>query len=407
MNIAERYIQLHNIVINPGEEFNTSPGLIVVIPCYNEPELDKTITSLMNCTPPDTDVEIFVVINSGENVPEPVFLQNRATFDYLDTLKEQPFKVFPIWIDNIPHKHAGVGMARKIGMDAAILRFYNCNKFNDGIIIALDADTLVQPNYLVEIWQAFLTDKKLEGLTIYFEHPLNSETIKINQAITLYELHLRYVKQAFNYCGYPYSLHTIGSAFAISAKLYVKSGGMNRRKGAEDFYFLHKVFQIGRFKELVTTTISPSARMSNRVPFGTGIAVGKILEDGLFMTYRFEAFEYLKSLFDCVFKCNPDDILLHVENHSVLREVIALEEFKSKIEEIKNNSSTTQTFVKRFFAYFDAFYIIKTLNLIHTIFLSKGTITSEAIKLLNCDSEYYTESELLSCYRNLDKNIYD
>ena len=61
------------------------------------------------------------------------------------------------------------------------------------------------------------------------------------KAVWLYELHLRYYKQALQFTGFPYYYHTIGSAFAVNAEVYCKQGGMNRQKAGEDFYFLQKI----------------------------------------------------------------------------------------------------------------------------------------------------------------------
>ena len=44
-----------------------------------------------------------------------------------------------------------------------------------------------------------------------------------------------------DFVGYPDSIYTIGSAFAVRAEAYMKQGGMNRRQAGEDFYFLYKL----------------------------------------------------------------------------------------------------------------------------------------------------------------------
>ena len=75
------------------------------------------------------------------------------------------------------------------------------------------------------------------------------------------------------FAGLPYSYHTIGSAFAVTAKAYARQGGMNRRKAGEDFYFINKLIKGENFGEITNTTVFPSPRTSNRVPFGTGKAI--------------------------------------------------------------------------------------------------------------------------------------
>ena len=65
-------------------------------------------------------------------------------------------------------------------------------------------------------------------------------------------------------------MFTIGSAFAVTANAYIKRGGMTRSQAGEDFYFLQTLAQIGTVGEITTTKVYPSARLSDRIPFGTG-----------------------------------------------------------------------------------------------------------------------------------------
>lgn len=54
---------------------------------------------------------------------------------------------------------------------------------------------------------------------------------------------------------------------------------MNKRKAGEDFYFLHKLMPQGKFYSSGKLTVYPEARVSERVPFGTGRAMLE-MEDG-------------------------------------------------------------------------------------------------------------------------------
>ena len=106
--------------------------------------------------------------------------------------------------------------------------------------VSLDADTLVAKNYFREIEKHFRNHPKQVGATLAFEHQKQDLKQRHYEGIELYELYLGYYKQALQYSGYPYSLFTIGSAFAVTAEAYVKRGGMNRRQAGEDFYFFTK-----------------------------------------------------------------------------------------------------------------------------------------------------------------------
>ena len=96
-----------------------------------------------------------------------------------------------------------------------------------------------------------------------------------------YELHLRYLNLFSRFTGFPYAYHTIGSCFGVRAETYASQGGMNKRKAGEDFYFLHKIIPLGEFREINNTCVIPSPRESDRVPFGTGAAIGKYLFRGI------------------------------------------------------------------------------------------------------------------------------
>ena len=63
---------------------------------------------------------------------------------------------------------------------------------------------------------------------------------------------------------------------------------------------------MGNFTELNTTTVIPSPRVSDRVPFGTGKAVGEIVsaDQRSLETYNFKIFVELKEFVGDVYKNN-------------------------------------------------------------------------------------------------------
>ena len=157
-------------------------------------------------------------------------------------------------------------------MDLALERFKKIGY--NGIIAGLDADTTVAENYLYEINHFFINTNN-QAASIHFEHPINGyDYNQFNyEQIIYYELHLRYYKNALQYLELPFAFHTIGSAFALTAKAYARQGGMNRRKAGEDFYFINKLIKGEKFGEINKTMVVPSPRISERVPFGTGRAI--------------------------------------------------------------------------------------------------------------------------------------
>ena len=278
---AKNYLLKNNRIPLIGPEPNPWCNIRIVIPCFCEPELLQTLESLNKCSLPDTVVEVVILINHPEDALLEIKNFNIATKAEVDCwLKKNNSKkliYFAVGPVELRKKWAGVGLARKTGMDEAVLRFNHYNNTN-GIIVSLDSDSIVEPNYLIEIEKHFKQNPKHVGATIKVEHQKNGLSEKQKHGIELYEKYLYYYKDALHFTGYRQAMITIGSAFAVTAEAYVKRGGMNRRQAGEDFYFLQNLAQLGSVGEINTTRVFPSARLSDRVPFGTGAAIQKWME---------------------------------------------------------------------------------------------------------------------------------
>ncbi len=131
-------------------------------------------------------------------------------------------------------------------MDEAIRRFNDLNRL-DGILVSLDADCLVSPDYLQVIERTFNSDKRCFAATLNFRHQepemADEKTSFGYQALrrcTCITIKKHSILQAFQTRFIP-----LGSAFAVRADAYVKQGGMNRRQAGEDFYFLNKLTGFG------------------------------------------------------------------------------------------------------------------------------------------------------------------
>lgn len=59
----------------------SDPGIIVVIPCFNEPDLLSSLQALENCGQPSCSVIIITVINAGTHSAEGVKSHNQKTYD--------------------------------------------------------------------------------------------------------------------------------------------------------------------------------------------------------------------------------------------------------------------------------------------------------------------------------------
>ena len=376
--------------------------MIIVVPCYKEPELNRTVQSLFDCKRGNFPVEIIILINSYRIDSDDIAAMNRESYrqmqEFASKNNSPEFFLTPILIEDLPGHQTGAGLPRKLGMDEAI-RHFNGDK--SGIIVSLDADCLVENNYLIEIYRNF-KEYGLNSATIQFHHPVEhlepSNPLRI--ATENYEEYLRYYRLALEYCGYPYPFYTIGSAFAVTAETYRKVGGMGKQQSGEDFYFLQKVFPLGKTRFIDTTCVYPAARTSDRVPFGTGPALQKMLSENQLSkySYRLEAFKTLKIFFgkiDLFFKKPEKEIEKLIRN---LPEYLFLflkeDDFFSKIKEINQHTASPANFRKRFFNYFNAFKILKYLNFVHPAYFKLADVQEQYELLKACHSALDTESHI-------------
>ncbi|MBL4578697.1 MAG: glycosyltransferase family 2 protein [Flavobacteriales bacterium] len=370
--------------------------MIIVIPVYNEPTVTETLDSLSNCARPSGPVEVILVVNNSGEAQNSVQEQNlKAIADinsWIEKNPNRPINCHLMSAMNLPPKHAGVGLARKIGMDEALRRFASLNY--NGLIVCLDADCAVQPNYLMELDMNFAKEDFRAG-NIYYEHPFNGEESKETRSgIIQYELGLRYYVNALRYAGYPCAFHTIGSSMAVSAKTYALAGGMNKRKAGEDFYFLHKLIPHGGFQELNATTVYPSSRVSERVPFGTGRAMLKweeqiaINQNSDMQTYNLKTFRDLKKFIASIPKfASYTGERQYAEGTGQLPESIQAflqeQDFYSVLLESIKQTAGENTFSKRIFTWLDGFRVLKFVHFARDRYYSNVPVEKCVLNLLN------------------------
>jgi glycosyltransferase involved in cell wall biosynthesis len=357
----------------PGPQIAIPPKkdtkIIVVIPCYNEPGILDALVSIENCIRPTCEVEIIVVVNHGADEDNAIKKVNIDSALKIDTWinSSHKYQYHAIRAFDLPPKKAGVGMARKIGMDESVRRFDSINE-KDGVIVCFDADCLCSANYLAEIERIYSENNETNAALVYFEHDIEAlhEKTDNQEAIINYELHLRYYVQALKFAKFPFAYHTVGSCITVTSSAYQKQGGMNVRKAGEDFYFLQRIFPLGNIRNITTTKITPSARPSDRVPFGTGKAVGDFLKNSLkeYATYNPKIFrdfrrfnEYLPKIWQL--KMPGDFIELMPESFSGYLENI---DFKTQVSKIKKNCKSSNAFIQSMYSWFNGF---RTLKYVH------------------------------------------
>lgn len=265
----------------------------------------------------------------------------------------------------IPDREGGVGTARKIGMDMA-LQLLNGVGPGGGVIMCLDADTLVANNYISAICDHFAATGDA-GAVVDFAHqmPLNPDLLS---AICSYEIFLRSYVMGLSFAGSPYAFHSIGSAMACTAEGYASVRGMNRREAAEDFHFLNKLAKIGNIGIISNTRVFPSPRGSHRVPFGTGQQINRFLITGRDMCVLHDpnVFVILRKWLECIEENpdgNPEEILKTAgQIHPGVAEFLCMNRFENDWMGIRRNCPDSIHLIEQFHVWFDG---LMTLRLIH------------------------------------------
>jgi hypothetical protein len=344
----------------------------VVIPALAESSLlFSTLRSLAK-NPKDilSRFLILVVVNHREDASQKDKRDNQETLNKLSEGGSLQKDLQLAWVDatfpggELPKRTGGVGLARKIGFDLALTRF-NYDRAAS-LLISLDADTLTRPDYLPAITLHF-QKTQTPGAVISFCHQLGSNPEE-DRAIRCYELFLRAYVLGLGCAGSPYAFHTVGSAMACTTEGYIRMGGMNQRGAGEDFYFLQHLAKTGGISRVKGTVVYPSARASNRVPFGTGRSITDLLakKEGVVQFYRVECFQILadwlalagqnldaggEALQRKARKISPD-----------LAGFLKGNKFEFIWEKLQQNFRTPRILSKGFHEWFDG---LKTMKLIH------------------------------------------
>lgn len=166
-------------------------------------------------------------------------------------------------------KDHGVGWARKMLFDSILAK-----SNPEDIIISLDADTRINPNYLQSIAENFARHPNWPAIVVPYYHSLTGEEAR-DRAILRYELYMRNYAINLLRIGSPYGFTALGSAIAMRASALRKIGNITPLKSGEDFYLVQKFRKMATIGLYNEEMVYPAARYSSRVAFGTGPAMMK------------------------------------------------------------------------------------------------------------------------------------
>lgn len=344
-------------------------GAVVIPSLAESSNLGLTLASL--AANPQQELSRFIILVVVNNGPAASTQKedNLRTLELLPQWRQQLGLNNLCWVDaastgNELPEGDGVGLARKIGMDLALS--YLHYSVAEPCLVCLDADTTVQPNYLEAI-RAHFASSRSGGASINYRHQDTCDPAG-QAAIERYELFLRAYVLGLELAGSPYAFHTVGSAMACKALAYVAAGGMNRRLAGEDFYFLQHLHKVSGVMPMKGTTVHPSPRASQRVPFGTGRVVGDMLVKGeeKLMFYRPELFDLLSAWLQAVMQNTG------AESIALLRAAANIEPamadylrqagFEKAWHNLRMNNRDMHRLRSAFHSWFDAF---RTMRMMH------------------------------------------
>ena len=259
------------IAPKPSRNFDQA----VIIPAFGESEYLPTTLLSINENNPSLlkNTLVVVVINNAENSPEKICRENQHC---LDLLCSSDYHYSLGIVDAfskglaLSPKHAGVGLARKIGMDLILPHLAT----PQSLIFCTDADIIVDKRYLEKVLEYFHTNNT-KAAVVGFRH-IKSKNIDLEKAIRQYEKYLLATAQNMRNAGSPYGYVSMGSTIVCTAEAYCAVGGMPRKKATEDFYFLQELTKYCGVHTIPEILVYPSSRPISRVYLGTGFRMAQV-----------------------------------------------------------------------------------------------------------------------------------
>lgn len=251
---------LHKYAATPPFEVRRTYAHVLVIPVYDEPI--KPLQQLIQfCN--SNDALCILVINAPDNAHASA---RERTLNLIPQLSAENACVLDHVTTPLPRRQ-GVGLARKIGSDLALSLIAE-GSVKHPWIYQTDADARLPDQY-------FSAHTATSGAVVY-AHRHISEDAELGSLAALYDQHMSLYVEGLRYAGSKYAYPTLGSTIAVHGQAYAEIRGFPKRNAAEDFYLLNKIAKVHNVAYREDVCVEVQARLSERVPFGTGPALRKI-----------------------------------------------------------------------------------------------------------------------------------
>ena len=283
----QRYAEPETITIDHWPDDYKYYQHVVVIPAYQESNeflqqalqsdwFQQNVLLILVVNQPDTQMDTVPqqrLFEDALSCGEVVWQQENLALVVGDLNSAQHGAILLINRFNtpLPAKY-GVGLARKIGTDIA-LALITKGIIRSEWICSTDADATLPDDYF-SVLQTLAPD--WVAACYAFEH-VGGEA-EVLEATLVYQQAMHYYVNGLKQAGSPYAHFTIGSTLAFKATAYANVRGFPKRASGEDFYLLNKLINTGAVGRIEQTTVQLQARLSERVPFGTGMSTANIMQ---------------------------------------------------------------------------------------------------------------------------------
>ncbi len=363
----------------------------LTIPVYAE--TPDFLNRLIICWPSYAKLLVILVVNRPE-VCDKIALARAQ--DSLDTIRQilpvvtaensllswrktHSSKISFLLVDRCTHRpipnKQGVGLARKIGCDIALGLFAEKHLITDWIHTT-DADAHLPVDYF---------DQKFpEASAAVYPCRYREAAPDIFFATQIYDQRNRDYQNRLRAAGSPYAYNPTGSLLALHLPSYAQVRGFPKRAGGEDFYLLNKLQKINGVAQLDSRPVELESRVSDRVPFGTGPAVAKLLhtktpdEEPLF--YHPDCFNIFELGLASMRNSSPSDWLRSKIMPTEFKMALGnlnLHEAQKHLQPLFDSSTndvqTSRSYQQHLDLWFDAFQTLKTIHYLRDHFF--GCIT--------------------------------
>ena len=335
------------------------PTIRVAIPAMDELNYLPVTLDALSRQETDRSFEVYVCVNQPESYWEApagrlVCEHNQQLLEYLHHYDFLTLHVLDRTSSGKgwPKGKTGVGHARRVLFDSIL-----SVSEPDDLLVSMDADTMVESNYLQSVADNFSKHPEMSALAVPYYHRLDPKDETATRAMLRYEIYMRNYAINLLKINSPYGFTALGSAIVMRAKALRKIGNITPLQSGEDFYLVQKFCKMGGLRLFNSECVFPACRYSDRVPFGTGPAM-KQGAQGIWDSYPIyhhsffepinEAYRHLEDLYKGLF--NDNDFLAFLQKDNTQEEIWAT---------IRHNVSDFPHFVKAFHQKADGLRILQ------------------------------------------------